>query len=183
MKPVLMIHEVDEKIFQLPLSNYILTFDDGLYSQYHYLPKLLEIDTEKIFFISSNIICEEKQSTEIISCVDAHNKAFNNNYENFMTLEQIKEIQKLPKTCIGAHSHSHINLNTFKKLSEKIVHIVKDTEQMIQWFKFNLGFTPTKFCYPYNNDCNGVYTSILRKFKFTEFYGQERIPVETLLHN
>ena len=34
MKPVLMLHEFKEEFLDLPLENYILTFDDGLYTQY-----------------------------------------------------------------------------------------------------------------------------------------------------
>ena len=64
MKPVLMIHEITEKLFDLNLEDYTLTFDDGLYSQYYHYDKFKSINTDKIFFISSNILCEGIQSTE-----------------------------------------------------------------------------------------------------------------------
>ena len=53
MKPVLMIHEVDESIFNKPLEDFVLTFDDGLYSQYKFIEAIDAIDTDKIFFIST----------------------------------------------------------------------------------------------------------------------------------
>ena len=34
MKPILMIHEFKEDFLNLNLEDYILTFDDGLYTQY-----------------------------------------------------------------------------------------------------------------------------------------------------
>lgn len=69
-KITLMFHEVDESIFDIDLEKYILTFDDGLYTQYKLIDRLCELNTTKIFFISSNIICDEnvKQSEENITC-------------------------------------------------------------------------------------------------------------------
>ena len=109
MKPVLMIHEFEEKFLDLPLEKYILTFDDGLYSQYRFLEELKKIKTEKYFFISSNIICPEnqKQNDESICCEKAHIKAFNKNYINYMKWSQIKEIDKVDNCFIGCHGHSH----------------------------------------------------------------------------
>jgi peptidoglycan/xylan/chitin deacetylase (PgdA/CDA1 family) len=177
MKPVLMIHEVDERLFDLPLENYVLTFDDGLYTQYQYIEELNKIKTEKIFFISSNIICVGEQSTEYIDCVSAHEKAFNGNTENYMTLEQIKHLMKCPNVTIGGHGHNHVKLASLNKMTHKIYNIVEDSKAMVKWFECNLGFKPTKFCFPYNDDFNGVYPELLRGLGFVDFYGSERIPV------
>ena len=177
-----MIHEVTEKLFDLPLEDYILTFDDGLYSQYYYFDKLRLIPTEKIFFISSNIICNGPQSMEFPACRVAHNKAFLGNTEDYMTVEQIKELMSDPLTSIGGHSHTHTRLTTYTKLIEKLQHIKQDTDLMLAWFRNTLNFSPTKFCFPYNENYQGIYSSILKRYGFTEFYGQERKPVETLLN-
>ena len=59
MKPILIIHEFEERFFDLPLDQYILTFDDGLYTQYVFLEELKKIKTKKYFFISSGIVCPE----------------------------------------------------------------------------------------------------------------------------
>jgi hypothetical protein len=181
MKPVLMIHEVNDNIFKLPLENYILTFDDGLYSQYYHFDKIKNINTEKIFFISSETICHGQQSKQFPSCEIAHKKAFDGNYEDYMSIQQIKELMKDPQVTIGGHSHSHTNLNSIYDLINKIEYIKEDTKLMIEWFKNHLQFTPTIFCYPYNNDLNQIYKGILKTLGFTKFYGNERIPVESLL--
>jgi peptidoglycan/xylan/chitin deacetylase (PgdA/CDA1 family) len=174
MKPVLMIHEITDQLFDYPLENYILTFDDGLYSQYYYYDKFKEIDTQKIFFISSNIICKDNQSIEFPSCNLAHQKAFSGNTEDYMTVSQIKDLMNDPLVSIGGHSHYHKNLSAERSV-EKIKHLINDTKLMIGWFENNLGFSPTKFCFPYNNDYNGVYRGILHNYGIREFYGKERI--------
>ena len=180
MKPVLMIHEIREEFFNLPLENYILTFDDGLFSQYYYYPRFKEIPTQKIYFISSGIICNGQQSMEFPPCHIAHEKAFAGNFEDYMTLDQIKELMKDPLVTIGAHSHAHKNMKDIGKVTHRAMHIVEDTKIMIKWFKENLNFKPTSFCYPYNNDIDGIYTQLLRTAGFTDFYGRERTAIESV---
>lgn len=177
-----MIHEVRDWMFNLPLENYVLTFDDGLYSQYYYWDKFKEIPTEKIFFISSGIVCNGQQSTEFPACNIAHQKAFTGNYEDYMSLDQIKELAADPLTYIGGHSHSHTRLTEFNSLVDKVSYIKQDTEKMLDWFKSNLGFTPTKFCFPYNQNLDGLYTGLLKKYGITEFYGSERLKIENYEH-
>ena len=180
MKPVLMIHEVNEWMFDLPLEEYTLTFDDGLYSQYYYFDKFKLIPTEKIYFISTDIICNGAQSLDFPVCIEAHKKAFAGNKEDYMTLSQIKEIMLDPNVRIGGHSHSHKNLKSYTML-EKLKHIKVDTEQMLDWFKVNLNYTPTAFCFPYNDDCNGLYRAVMKQYGFTDFYSDERLSIESLL--
>lgn len=182
MKPVLMIHEIQESYLDLPLEEYVLTFDDGLYTQYKYWDYLKQLKTEKIFFISSGIVCIENQTTEFVGCVTAHKKAQEGNYENYMTVEQIQELQSDPLTVIGGHSHSHVRLNTFSSLFERVGYIVQDTEQMIKWFEQTLAQFPSHFCFPYNEDMDGLYSALLKKQGITHLYGSERIPIERLLH-
>jgi Polysaccharide deacetylase len=153
MKPVLMIHEIRESLFDLPLKDYVLTFDDGLYNQYENFHRFKDIDTTKIFFISSGKIGQD----------------------GYMTLAQVKELMSYKDVYIGGHSHNHLHPSQFDKLIEKIEHIRIDTKTMLDWFESNLGFIPTKFCYPFNEDYDAVYTAILKKIGFTEFYGRERI--------
>lgn len=180
MKPVLMIHEIREEMFKLPLENYILTFDDGLYSHYYYYPKFAKIQTEKIYFISSGIVSNCPQSLAFPDSKTAHEKAFAGNFEDYMNVWQIKELMKDPLVTIGGHGHSHKNLEDFDNLFDQVNHIETDTLAMMNWFKENLGFTPTKFCYPYNNDLKDLYPGLLKKRGFTEFYGKERIAIESV---
>ena len=64
MKPILMIHEFKDTFLNLPLEDYILTFDDGLYTQYKFFNEIKKIKTEKYFFISSGIICPEYENQD-----------------------------------------------------------------------------------------------------------------------
>jgi Polysaccharide deacetylase len=178
-----MIHEVSEKIFDLPLQDYTLTFDDGLYSQYYYFDRFKSIPTEKIFFISSNIVCEGQQSTGFPPSAVAHEKAFFGNKEDYMTVEQIKELMKDPLVSIGGHSHYHKNIKDVTKITQRLKFFLEDTKLMMDWFQANLGFKPHEFCFPYNNDYRGTYQLVLKSFGIVKFYGSERIPVETLLSN
>lgn len=182
MKPMLMIHEVREWMFDLPLNDYILTFDDGLYSQYYYNERFKQLTTQRIYYISSGIVSTDKQSLEFPTCVQAHTKARTGNFEDYMTVAQIKELMQDPNVIIGAHSHSHTRLDNFNSLAEKVRYINEDTEQMIQWFEANLGFKPTHFCFPYNEDPHGLYKVLVKKFGITDCVGSGRIPIETLRH-
>jgi hypothetical protein len=180
-KPILMIHEVHEVLFEKKnLERYTLTFDDGLYSQFYYYEKIKKIDTEKIFFISSNIICTGRQSLNFPRCDEAHIKSFNGNNEDYMSLEQVQYLLEEKRVSIGGHGHFHKNLNGFSSLKEKINYVKKDTDLMLEWFEKKLNFTPNKFCFPYNDDMKGLYKSILKKYGFNEFYGKDRIPVSQL---
>jgi hypothetical protein len=170
-----MIHEITESLFERNLEDYVLTFDDGLYSHFYHFDKFASIKTEKIYFISSGIICEGAQSTEFPTSVVAHEKAFAGNYEDFMTVAQIKELAKQPNVIIGGHGHSHRNLDTFDKITDRIKFVIDDTRHMMAWFSFHIGSCPTSFCYPYNNDMGGTYKGILTTCGFTDFYGKERI--------
>jgi hypothetical protein len=182
-KPVLMIHEMTEEMLDLPLHDYVLTFDDGLYTQYKFLDRLRAIDTEKIFFVSSGIVCRENQSHDFITCRDAHKKAFNSNFENYMTIDQLKEIVSSEGCWLGGHSHSHTRLSTFNSLSEQVAYIKRDTEEMLAWFEKNLNLKIEKFCFPYNEDLDKLYAAVLKRYDIRETYGRERIPIETLLHS
>ena len=176
-----MIHEFREEFLNLPLENYILTFDDGLYSQYHFWSEIEKIPTKKIFFISSNIVCDTEQSLEFPVCRDAHQKAFSGNKEDYMNLQQIKHLLDYDDVEIGGHSHEHKRLNNFTSLFDKVEHIKQDTEKMMKWFQQNLNHTPRSFCFPYNENLDGMYNALLKKYGFTDFYGKERTAIESIL--
>ena len=180
MKPVLMIHEVRDWMLDLPLEKYTLTFDDALYSQYYYFDYFNKLDTEKIIFVSSNILADNNQSTEFLDCQAAHEKAAVGNTEDYMTLAQIKELMQLPNVRIGGHSHFHQDITKINGLMNQVNHIKNDTKLMIQWFEQNLRFIPTMFCFPHNNNLHGIYQEILKTYGFTEFYGYGIMPIELL---
>jgi peptidoglycan/xylan/chitin deacetylase (PgdA/CDA1 family) len=77
---------------------------------------------------------------------------------------------------IGAHSFGHQNLSKSRLSVPQLVEFIEqDTAKTCEWFRETLGGVPTKFCYPYNNSMYGMYTEILQKHGFTEFYGAERM--------
>ena len=168
-----MIHEFKEEFLDLPLQDYTLTFDDGLYTQYLFLDKLLEIDTDKYFFISSGIICPENkdQNNNFITCYDAHKKAFNNDFTNYMKWSQIKKINMNKKCYVGCHSHYHKI-----KTADCVECIIEDNKQMISEFITNLEHIPGQFCFPYNHE-TPLYRQILENKGFKNFYGKERIDI------
>ena len=173
MKPILMIHEVAGWMFDLPLHDYTLTFDDGLYTQYIHFDKIKNIDTDKIFFISTGTVATEqtKQSDEFIQCHAAHHKLFeSSDLSHYMNWSQIQEIAKAPRCEIGAHSHGHIRHTGFNTLH--------DTRLMLKLFHEN-ALNPTSFCFPYNDD-NEVYKCILERYGFNKFYGKERTDINEL---
>jgi peptidoglycan/xylan/chitin deacetylase (PgdA/CDA1 family) len=176
MKPVLMIHEFKEEYLDLPLEQYILTFDDGLYSQYLFINELQKINTQKIFFISSDIVCPEQeiQDSSFISCVDAHNSAFAGRLEHYIKWSQIRLINEMPNCIVGCHSHSHI----YNIVSDTQT-MIRDTREMTKIFKIQLGHLPQHFCFPYNIESQ-VYRGILHSYGFRYFYGSERIDIDSL---
>ena len=180
-KEVLEIHEVSEELFDLPLEEYILTFDDGLHTQYQYINELAKIDTRKIFFISTSIVCDGEQSKDYIPCDAAHEYFFRTgNAKHYMTWDQIREISKLPNCEIGGHSHFHKDIGLFKSFTQKLSFVKKDTELMRDRFISELGYSPTPFCFPYNYT-EYFYNCILQKNGFTNLYGSNRSGVNCLL--
>jgi len=159
-KPVLMIHTITSDMFDLPLADYVLTFDDGTYDHYTYFLEFKKIDTRKIYFIIADRV----------------------GTEGYLTVDEIKEMMRDPQVTIGAHSYSHTNLEDLPKLFDRVLHIQRDIDLMVEWFYTTLDFIPTAFCFPYNNNLNGIYDGLVKKYGFTELYGRERIPVEMLLH-
>ena len=176
MKPVLMIHEFKEDFLNLPLKDYILTFDDGLFTQYKFFKEIKKIKTQKYFFISSGIICPEdvNQNDEYISCAKAHRKAFLGDFTNYMKWSQIKEINNTENCYIGCHSHFHM-----RKTAGCVECIILDNQKMFSEFNKNLKYMPDSFCFPYNYE-TPLYKEILSKKGFKNFYGSERIDINEI---
>lgn len=174
MKPVLMIHEFAEWMLDLPLEKYILTFDDGLYTQYMYLDELMEIETDKIFFISTGIVASEDtvQSNEFIQCAAAHEALFaSGDTSHYMKWSQIKELHNRPGCEIGGHSNMHNSVN--------IRNILSDTRLMNNTFKTHELY-PKSFCFPYNQE-NEVYRRLLIHNGYEHFYGKDRIDIYDIM--
>lgn len=179
-KPVLMLHEIDDNIFKIDLEKYILTFDDGLYSQYMLIDRLCEINTPKYFFISTNIVCDEdiNQSTDIVACTAAHQRHFNykiNDY--YMKWSDIKDLKSRDDCYIGGHGHTHA---CYIGQNIPFKHIIQDTNQMLITFKRELNYSPRAFCYPYNYTTGG-YSEFLRTKGIHTIFGSDRLDCKQLL--
>ena len=161
----LMVHELTESLLKINVDNFdLITYDDGLETQLYHREAFP--NKRKIFFICPRFI--EQGENDI--------------GQKCMLLDDVKLLIQEGYE-VGAHSNSHTPLAYMDNLSAKISYMMHDTEECCRWFRNNLGFQPTSFCFPYNDDCNDVYRAIARKCGFKEFYGSERIPIETLLHN
>lgn len=183
-----MIHEVNKNILQLDLSKYILTFDDGLYSQFFYWNLIKEIDTPKIFFIPTGAIlledhCRPQFSGEFLefpTCYTAMQKWFDdNNREDYMTLGELKKMIE-QGAVIGAHGHMHL-----KEYDSCFIHRLeqfrKDNQDMSNWFKNVLKYSPKDYCFPFNKEYPVQRAVVNVEMDIFNFYGKERKDVAGLL--
>lgn len=183
-----MIHEVTESILKLDLSKYILTFDDGLFSQYYYWNILKEIPTTKIFFIPTGAIrldetCRpqfEGVHPDFPCCRRAMAKWFDaGNKEDYMTLGELRKM-KSEGAIIGAHGHAHIR-EYDDCFVTRLEEFKEDNSAMSAWFKENLGEVPESYCFPYNKEYPIMRAVIKVEAGISNFYGGERKAVEDLL--
>ena len=168
-------------MLDLPLEDYTLTFDDGLYSQYSYLDYFKNLGTEKIFFISTGLIHPggKPQSDAFPRAQEAHEAYFKNrDTSNYMNWNQIKEIHSTPHCHVGGHSHGHLKHDGLS-IKDLYVALTEDTQNMMDSFKEN-GLQISHFCYPYNIQ-HPLYESILRENNLKHLYGRERVAIETLM--
>ena len=161
-----MIHEFRKEFLKLPLDKYTLTFDDGLLSPFDFWNDIKSINNKKVFFITPSFLSMGFEGKP----VDA-----------FLSIDDLLFLQGQPDVIIGAHSYTHSKIPHIKRLSDRIKNINSDTENMLEWFDVHLNMKPTSFCFPYNLYCP-IYKTILEKnYGFTDFYGSERIDIETLI--
>lgn len=183
-KPVLMIHEFLPIFYEMGeiLEQYIITLDDGLYSQYEALEFLKTLNTPKIFFISTGIVRPDVigPNKEIIKCHDAHIKAFDSNFENYMSWDEIEEINQYVNCFIGGHSHNHPNFRAINSIRDRYNIALSDTKEMVKHFNEHKIDTQGRICFPYNYN-DGIYAGVLQKFRFNEFYGSDRKAIEDII--
>jgi len=110
-----MIHDIREDYFKLRLEQYALTFDDGLFSQYYYYPLLSRGQNELIYFIPTAFILPRParpwfggQHFGYLKSKQYMHAAFvRNDFEHFMSIEELQALAGEKKVTIGAHSHEH----------------------------------------------------------------------------
>ena len=168
---ILLLHEIKEWMLDVDLSVYdLITFDDGLYSQYQHLEHFLKFKKPIIFFIAANMVCEENhiQNNEIVSCVQARQEFLNGNKSNYMKWSQINEIKNIIE--IGGHGFNHIkNIYKYKDIRD-------DTNLMIQKFESQEIFIKS-FAYPFFIE-TFMYKLYLQSIGIKNLYGNERLEIE-----
>ena len=174
----LMVHEVTDEILRIPKSKFssfdLITFDDGLYSQFLNREFFYDLNIPLVYFISSSIICPEyeKQSKEPISCSEAHSLFFEHkNLKHYMKMSQIKMLQ-LEGCEIGTHNHSHKHYTDFDDFKENF-------ETSIDYFR-SFGLKISKYCDPYNQDYK--LGELYVKSRGYEYFGSGRIAIEALIN-
>jgi peptidoglycan/xylan/chitin deacetylase (PgdA/CDA1 family) len=114
-RATLTIHSLRREYFDLDLSAYRLTFDDGLYSQYYYRPLLRKANRPMIYFIASAMVrpgparktFEGRHLPFVKSpryMLAAHGRS---DLSDFMTVDEVADLHSREGILIGAHSHFH----------------------------------------------------------------------------
>jgi|GEM_PF-2752670 len=186
----LCIHELNENIINIINKydkNVLLTFDDGLYSQFKYKDKIN--NKNRIYFICPSLVNTKEINDEDVTTYIAMSRHFYyNSNEYYMKLEHIKIL--IDKGyIIGAHSfyHENVKYKLKRKLNYKNIdisrsflsikdenYIKNDTEKLLEWFDKYLNIKPIDYCYPFNNKTDKL-ESILKAYGFINFYGDKRI--------
>ena len=111
----LMIHDIRPEYFGLHLERYRLTFDDGLYSHYYYLPLLENHPAPLTFFIATDFIqpgaarrmFEGEYRPYLKSKRYMHRAMIEKKRDFYMTVEEVQNLAGRSNVVIGAHSHDH----------------------------------------------------------------------------
>lgn len=170
---ILEIHQIEDWMLKKPKSFYedfdIITFDDGLASQFWHYDFFQRFDVPKVYFYSTGIIRESLRiSPKWKVCDKAHEDAIlRNDCSAYMHPAELAELSWLPKTYIGIHGHNHVYLNNLSTIQQYKT-VVSEVEQMLDLFNrhsrmynihriHNWDF----FCAPYN--FMGCYETVIKK--------------------
>ena len=179
-----MIHEVEEWMLDIDLSEYdVITFDDGLFSQYKHYKHFMSFGKPMYFFISTDIVCPEdvEQDESVVSCREGHRRYEKGDKTPYMTWAQIKTLQH--NGCIiGGHGHTHLRVKKGGRGIQKTYWKIKgECKRMVETFKHH-EIEVDSFCFPYNDDVFG-YRPTLKEYDVKNFFGDERIPIENIINN
>lgn len=143
----------------------ILTLDDGLYSQYKYLDKIVNNKNKKIFSITPNLLLKPNQNQ--CTSEDKRLNKLGNDWCEYMSLEQVYAISKIDNCFIGMHGYNHIRFKKLlevDKLSEEDVirRFIRDLDLCFSWFKDHKLNTDI-YCFPYNFTFNRKFVLIIQE--------------------
>ena len=110
-----MIHDLKPEYFALPLRDYRLTFDDGLFSQYYYQPLLADQPGGLTFFVATAFVrpgparprFAGRYLEHLKSGVYSRRAFIEGRLDDFMTVDEVGVLADQPGVRIGAHSHFH----------------------------------------------------------------------------
>ena len=202
---VYLFHEINNEIIKdiIELSKNepeaILTFDDGLYSNYLYLNELKKLPNKKIFFISLGILrnTDIEPNSTFIKCSEAHRQQDTSFY---MSISEVNEIENLPKeyNCfIGLHGVDHLKCFLKGPLINKIQYPIiagnkkysgikecarifkEEIDKMFILSDILLDKKTRYFAWPYNQENSFMYNIVVNKARTLnlelELFGIERI--------
>ena len=182
------IHEINQRIMKKIIKvcsdpETILTFDDGLFSQFVFLDELLKLPNKKYFYISTFFIHDSSETQEkFMPCAEAHQLAKEtNNKKYYMTWDQIKIINSSENCFIGMHGHLHIDPDNFNKKDYfgNDWSYKKDVTTMIDKFDQHIKGV-NNFAWPYNkkDELYLAYLTSINKQEPYIFY--DRIDIEDI---
>lgn len=177
---ILEIHEITPRILNCDLSDprvEMLTFDDGLYTQFLNYRHFLQFKKPMIFFISPAIVAQGFQNPDPIECWKAHEIFFQTGKTDYyMSWENIQELSEVAE--IGGHTFNHPNLRGLK-LTEQLKKASEQVNLMMQAFKDH-SIEIKSFAYPYDYEFFG-FKFLLKKFGIERLFGESRTTVENFM--
>ncbi len=200
MKKELMIHEWKNSYLNLPLDDYVLSFDDGLSSQVDGILNIIKAfpDIKIFYYISTGILNISGKEPTWSTCREAHRRFFEDDISSdFITYDQLLILSKIDNVTIGIHGHKHLNLETLAKnktlkdqldiWEDDIRSMVFSTIRLIEQKIIDIRDLNLHYCTPYNSP-NDLHTAIMRKqfkmyFPYVEFNitGPGRKDIEKLV--
>lgn len=181
VKSVIDIFNDETHIHNKLIKNSEFTFDDGLFSQYKFVNKLKSVTCKKCtVFVSSDFVYtgEDVQLIDIVA-PKAHELARMGDYRAYCTVEQLKEME-FNGINIGNHGATHYNFEDAGYGIRKTLNKVRsEVDSSVNFFKSN-NIVTKSFAYPYNNKIP-FYETLLKNEGVVDFYGRERINIDTLL--
>ena len=144
---------------KLSKPSFHLTFDDGLSNFYHIVaPILLKkeipatvflntgfIDNKDLFYRYESVLFEKETKNKKQETREAKIQNFLKNQKPYLTLKQIKELQKQGFT-FGAHSVNHPLYSSINLIEQ-----IKQTKDSLQWVQDNLNEKYKVFSFPFHD--------------------------------
>ena len=116
---------------------------------------------------------------DIIYSINNHKKQ-----QNFWKKELIDSLAPIYKK-INVNIYSKLSIKGLNRINNKlsirthtqwINYIKEDTEKALEWFYNNFKLTPTKYCFPFNDESDTL-KNILINYGFKKFYGKNRTEI------